>query len=321
MDRYGEGGVVAELESEIATLLKKPAAAFVPSGTMAQQTTLRVHKDRSGRSSFVYHPTCHMDLREGRGYERLHGLSGRPIGDPRRPLSHRDLEAIGEPPAALLIELPQRHLGGHLPEWSELEAQVAWARQRGAAVHLDGARIWEASAGFSRSLAEIAALFDSVYVSFYKGLGSLAGCCVAGDRELVAQVTEWRTRHGGSMPALWPYAASALTCLRRRLPKMPTYLEHARAIATAVSGLEGVEIVPDPPMTSMMHLLIEADLDRFSQACLDLAKTQGIWTWSHISTTDSPTHQKLELAVGDGTLEFSPQEIAELIGHLLKLAH
>ena len=76
----------------------------------------------------------------------------------------------------MLLELPQRELGGTLPTWDELVAQVTWARERGAAVHLDGARLWEATPfydqSYDKSLANIAALFDTIYVSFYKGLVS-----------------------------------------------------------------------------------------------------------------------------------------------------
>ncbi len=66
VDRYGDGGVVAELETEIAGLLGKPAAAFLPSGTMAQQSVLRVHADRRQRRTVVFHPMCHLHRHEGR---------------------------------------------------------------------------------------------------------------------------------------------------------------------------------------------------------------------------------------------------------------
>src|SRR6476660_8654567 len=80
-DLYGEGGVVAELEDEGATLLGTEAAVFMPSGTMAQQIALRVHADRRGRRTVLFHPRCHLDRHEERGYERLHGLYGRPVGE------------------------------------------------------------------------------------------------------------------------------------------------------------------------------------------------------------------------------------------------
>src|SRR6266851_7300778 len=139
-DRYGDGGVVAELEAEIAALLGKPAAAYLPSGTMAQQSVLRVHADQRQRRTVIFHPMCHLDRHEGQAYQRLHGLTGRPAGDLDRLMAIDDLNAIGEPPAALLIELPQRDLGGQQPAWEDLRAQVEWAGGRGAAAHLDGAR-------------------------------------------------------------------------------------------------------------------------------------------------------------------------------------
>ncbi|MGA8681991.1 MAG: beta-eliminating lyase-related protein, partial [Acidimicrobiales bacterium] len=164
MDRYGAGGVVAELEAEVAGVLDKPAAVFLPTGVMAQQATLRVHAERRGRWSFVGHPACHLDWREGRGYQRLHGLTFRQAGELRHPLTLEDLNEVAEAPAALLLELPQRDLGGWLPDWDDLQAQIAGARDRGAAVHLAGARLWEAAAGYERPPAEVAALFDTVYV-------------------------------------------------------------------------------------------------------------------------------------------------------------
>ena len=87
-DHYGDGGVVTELESEVMLVLGKPAAVFLPSGTMAQQAVLRVHADRRQRRVIVFHPACHIDTHEGRGYERLHQLTGRPAGE-RGPAAHR----------------------------------------------------------------------------------------------------------------------------------------------------------------------------------------------------------------------------------------
>lgn len=316
-DRYGSGGVVAELEAATAEILGKPAAVFLPSGTMAQQATLRVHAERRARSEFVCHPACHLEWHEGRGYERLHGLTCRMAGDLWRPLTVADLEAVAGLPAALLLELPQRDLGGHLPSWEELAAQVAWGRQRGAAVHLDGARLWECAAGYHRPPSEIAALFDTVYVSFYKGLGGLSGCCLAGDTDVVAEVRLWRTRHGGTLMALWPYAASALTCLRRRLPRMPAYMDHSVAIATALSGLPGLEVVPDPPHTPMMHLLLRINGAALAAAVLRLAHERGIWSFARWSATDSPSVQRIELVVGDATLRFGPDELRGVLAFLL----
>jgi threonine aldolase len=316
LDTYGQGGVVADLEAEICRLLGKPAAVYVPSGVMAQQAVLRVHADALGRRTVVFHPMCHLEQHEEQAYQRLHGLIGRPAGSRDRLITLADLTAIAEAPAALLIELPQRDLGGQQPEWDELVAQTSWARERGAATHLDGARLWESAAGYRKSPAEISALFDTVYVSFYKGIGALSGCCVAGPQDVIAEAREWRRRMGGTLHGLWPGAASALSCLAERLPKFPAYLEHARAIAAALAAVPGVTVIPDPPQVPMMHLLLRTGREDYARAARRLAEDSGIWTSPEPMVTADPGVQRLELSVGDGTLGFTPEEMASIFGGL-----
>jgi threonine aldolase len=317
LDRYGDGGVVARLEGEVAELLGKPAAVFLPSGTMAQQSVLRVHADRRGSRTVGFHPACHVDRHEGRGYERLHALTGRPIGDEDRLLSLGDLDAVAEPLAALLLELPQRDLGGQQPAWEDLRAQAAWARERGAAVHMDGARLWESAAGYGKAPGEVAALFDTVYVSFYKGIGALPGCCVAGPAEVIAEVREWRRRMGGTLFGLWPSAASARACLAQRLPRMGTYLKHAVAIAGALAGLEGVRVVPDPPQVPMMHVLLRTSREAYAVAARRLAGERRIWVARpEPSATADPEMLRLEFSVGDATCALDPDEVRGIFAEL-----
>jgi threonine aldolase len=317
-DVYGDGGVVADLEHYVAELLGKPAAVFLPSGTMAQGATLRVHADRRTSRTVLWHPACHLDSHEGQAHARLHQLVGRPVGEPDRLVTLADLEQVAEPVAALLLELPQRDLGGQLPSWDELAAQVGWARDRGAAVHLDGARLWEASAGYDRPPADIAALFDTVYVSFYKGIGALPGCCVAGSAADVAQVREWRRRLGGTLFGLWPSAASALGLLPGRLAEMPARLRHARAIAAALGGVNGVRVVPDPPQTPMMHLLFEVSAGRFADNARRLAEESGVWTWAKPVSTGDPHVVRCELNVGRATCRLTPAVIADTLAALVR---
>jgi threonine aldolase len=315
-DRYGEGGVVEELESYVADLLGKPAAAFFVSGTMAQQIALRIHADRSGRRTVAFHPTCHIDLHEGRAFERLHYLVGRPVGDPFELLSLESLEDVAEPIAALVLELPQREIGGLLPDWDDMVAQTEWARSRGAAVHLDGARLWQCPDAYRRPLDEIAGHFDTVYVSFYKDIGAFAGSALLGTADLIAEAKEWRLRHGGTLFAMWPYAASALAGLRDRLPRMKEYRDHAVAIASGLNGLEGVRVVPYPPHTSMFHLHLEVPAEEFEANVIRLAEEEGIWTWKSTFPSTQPDWQVVELSVGDATLEFEPHEVRRVIERL-----
>jgi threonine aldolase len=314
-DRYGEGGVVAELEEEVAGLLGKPGAVYLPSGVMAQQAALRVHADRRARRTVLCHPESHLIAHEEQAFERLHRLVLRPVGNRHRLLLRADLDAVAEQPAALLVELPQRDLGGQLPDWEDVVAQAAWARDRGAAAHLDGARLWEAAAGYESSPAAVAEPFDTVYVSFYKGIGALAGCCLAGPEDVVAEVREWRRRLGGTLFGLWPGAASALDCLHRRLPLMPAYLQRAREVADAVRDLPGVTVVPDPPQTPMLHLLLRTTPESFTAAARRLAE-DGLWTWPQATITGHPGTVRVELPVGDATLALGIEEIRGAIAAL-----
>lgn len=316
-DQYGEGGVVEELETTVAELLGTPAAVFLPSGTMAQQIALRIHSDSRGHKAVAFHPACHVDQDEDRAYQRLHGLVGRPVGEADRLITLDDLGEVAEPLAALVLELPQRYLGGQLPTWENLVAQTRWARDRGAAVHLDGARLWQCGPAYARPLGEIAALFDTVYVSFYKDLGALAGSCLAGSEEVIARAREWRLRFGGAMFALWPYAASALAALKTRLPRMVTYRQHALEITSALTGLDGVRVVPDPPHTSMLHLYLRTTEDELLTRMLRVAQDQRIWTWRRSFACGHPDWRVVELTVGDATLGFDPPEVRRLLAQLI----
>ncbi len=319
-DRYGHGERTERVERRVAELLGKEAAVFMPSGTMAQPIALRIWSDRRRIRTVAFHPTCHLELHEERAYQHLHGLHARLVGNPHEVIRLEDLEAIREPIAALLLELPQREIGGRLPEWEDLIAQVEWAREREIAVHLDGARLWEAVPYYERSHAEVAALFDSVYVSFYKGLGAMAGAALAGDAELVAEARIWQRRQGGNLVTMHPFVVSVETALEERLERAPAFLAHARAIAAALAGVDGLEVVPDPPQTAVFHVLLRGDRERLSDAALDVAEEHKVFVFAEPSATTSPSWQKLEVMVGEATLALEPDELRDLFAEILARA-
>ena len=144
-------------------------------------------------------------------------------------------------------------------------------------------------------------------------IGALAGCCLAGPADVLAEVREWRKRMGGTLHGLWPGAASALSCLRRRLPLMPHYLGHAREIASVLRGAPGVRVVPDPPHVSMMHLLLAATQESFAAAARRLAAEQGVWTWPQAMVTPDPGVQRVELYVGDATRAVPPDKVRDIV--------
>jgi threonine aldolase len=301
-------------------LLGKEAALFMPSGTMSQQIALRVLADRRNSRNVAMHPRNHLDRAEHFGYQHLHGLRGVLIGDTDRLFTLDDLRKVTEPLAALLIELPQRELGGLLPTWEDLVAITGWARERGLGLHMDGARLWECGPYYARPYAEIAALFDTVYVSFYKGLGGIAGAALAGPADMIAEARIWQRRHGGKQVQLYPYVLSARHGLQTRLERMSLYHAKAVEVAAALATLPGVDILPNPPQTHMMHVFLRGERERLRAAAIDLAAETGIWSFESLAVTPLPDLQKIELTVGDATLDLTTGEIAAHFAAILERA-
>jgi threonine aldolase len=316
-DHYGEGSLVEEFERDIAALLGKEAAVFMPSGTMAQQIALRLWADRKRSTTVAFHPTCHLEIPELKGYELLHGLHGRLVGERTRLITLDNLRATPGPLAALLLELPQRMIGGQLPSWPDLEAQVAWAREQGTAVHLDGARLWEAGPYYGRSYAEIAALFDSAYVSFYKGVGAIAGAALAGPAEFIAEARLWQRRHGGNLIRLYPYVLSARANLRLRLDRFAGYYQRAQAIARVLSAIPGISVKPDPPQTNMMHVYLRASAESLVGASAEIARTEGVLLFRRLFPTGVPGVAAFELAIGDAAAALTDDEIGVYFGRIM----
>ena len=308
-DRYGEGALINDFERQVASLLGKEAALFLPSGTMAQQIALRIWADRRHTPFVAFHPTCHLELHEQGGYALLHGLHARLVGDRTRLLGLEDLRALHGPLAALLLELPQREIGGQLPSWSELDAQVGWARERGSAVHMDGARLWECGPFYERSYADIAALFDSVYVSFYKGLGAIAGAALAGPAEFIAEARVWQRRHGGNLFQLYPFVLSARANLRRRLDRFGDYYRRAQAVARVLTAIRGISVKPDPPQTNMMHVYLHSSAEALLAASTEIARTERVLLFRRLVPTGVPGVCAFELTIGDGAAALSDDEI------------
>jgi threonine aldolase len=319
-DVYGEGELLESFEREVAELLGKEAAVFMPSGTMAQQIALRIWADRSGRKSVAYHPTSHLELHEEKALEHLHGLHSVLVGSPHRMLTLADLKRVREPLGSILLELPQREIGGQLPSWDELLEIVALGRERGARLHLDGARLWEIKPFYKREYAAMAGLFDSVYVSFYKGLGGIAGCALAGPLDFIQESRVWRRRYGGTLVHLFPYVIAARAGLAERLPRMDGYVEKAIAIARELSSIDGIEIVPNPPPTNMMRVFLRGDKDRLEAAALDIAREQGFWLFKTLSPSSLPSHWMFEVSVGDAAMDLGGGEVAAVFQALLERA-
>ncbi|MEV0643880.1 beta-eliminating lyase-related protein [Phytomonospora sp. NPDC050363] len=317
---YGPGNPMDVLERRVAEILGKEEALFFPTGAMAQQVALRIHAEASGRKGFAAHPANHLDLWEQQGYDVVHGLHFHRVGDANELMTDEDLAALGEPVAAVLWELPQREIGGLMPAWEDLREQVATARAAGAATHLDGARLWEAQTCYDRPFAEIADLFDTVYVSLYKGIQGVRGAVLAGDAAVVAEAKVWRTRLGGQIPDAWPLALAALDGLDNVLPRMAEFRRHAVALAEAINADGIARTVPEVPQTPLFHVHLPVGRRAAVEASSAILEETGSHLFGGARSTPLPDRCLFEVSVGENAMEFEPAELAVLLRELVERA-
>ena len=317
-DFYGDGPV-RRLEERVAELLGKQDAAFFPSGTMAQQVALRIWAARSGNPAVAMHPMQHPAVYERDAFTALSGL--RPVWltrEPRQPRAE-DVTRLDERFGALMLELPLRDAGYLLPTFDELTAMVAAARARDAYVHFDGARLWESAAHLGQDLPTIAALADSVYVSFYKTLQGLSGAALLGSREFIAEARAWKHRYGGNAFQQWPAVTAAMQGLDTILPRLGAYVAHAREVASVLGRLPGARINPDPPHTHQFQLWLPNAARALNEAALTLAERDRVW-FAFGWNDRSPTGLAMaEITVAEPALALSPAEIAKIADDFLKI--
>ncbi|MCI4062704.1 beta-eliminating lyase-related protein [Micromonospora sp. R77] len=317
-DFYGEGGAVEAVERRVAELLGTEAVAFFPTGTMAQQVAMRYGAEVSGRDGVGLHPLSHPLVHERDAYAVLGGLRAvLTTGAPRNPTAE-EVAALDEPIGTLLLELPLRDAGFVLPSWDELTAVVGAARERGFRVHLDGARLWESTVHLGHSAAEVAALADSVYVSFYKSLGGHAGAALAGSADLVRYARAWRHRYGGMLFQQWPAALAALAGLDGELPRLPDYVAHAKLVAAALGGLPGARVHPAPPHTHQFRLWLPHPAAALNDANLALAEQERAWFVGGWQETEVPGVSMAEVTVAAPALDLDADRITDLADRFLR---
>ncbi len=319
-DHYGQGDLISDFEKKVAELLGMENAVFLPTGTMAQQIALRVWCELSEISNVAFSHTCHLELHEEKGYSFLHGLHSTLLGSVQRPLRPGDFEQVSNSCSAVLVELPEKEFGGHLMEWRELVSVATRVRSMGVKLHLDGARLWECVPAYGKSLAQIASLFDSVYVSFYKSLGAIGGAALAGSSEFISEVRIWQRRCGGNMVELWPYVLSARYALAHRRKKIPIYVEHMKATAKLLDSQEFIKVIPAEPKTNMAQVHLHGNKAALIKAADAISTRTKVWLFGDLTETNWPNWYKFDFVAGEGSLEVSPEETTALLQEVVSRA-
>ncbi len=262
-DVYGEDPTIARLEARTAELLGMEAAIFVPTGSMGNQVSLRIH-GRSGTEVLV-EARSHVFHYEMAGMASLSGLLPRPVFGPGGRMPVAEVEAWVRPesvyylPRTSVVCLENTHnfAGGTVLPRAAVDEVLALARRKGLAIHVDGARLWNAAAALGVSEASLVAGVDSVMVCFSKGLRAPVGSAIAGSKAFVAEARRVRKLFGGGMRQAGVLAAAALVALDAERGRLVE--DHARLarLARELAGLRGVALEPSAFPTNILI----ADLD------------------------------------------------------------
>ncbi len=316
-DLYGAGDVIKCFEDKIAAELGKENAIFFPSGTMAQQIALRLWCDEKNNKRVAYHPLCHLEIHEQDGLKELHYIESFLLGDKDRLFTIEDMMGMPDM-AVVLFELPQREIGGQLPSWDHLVEMVSACKARGIHTHLDGARLYECLPYYGKTAKEVADLFDSAYLSFYKGFGGVTGAMLAGPKDFMNQAKIWKRRYGGDLYRLYPYIISADTAFELRKNRMTAYYKNAVKYAALLSQVEGVSILPAVPVCNMFHVhfteseaVIRDQLIQVMTTC-DVALLGGLMSLENGGV-------KSEMTLGDAYGEVPESKIIEAIEYFKML--
>lgn len=247
-DVYGEDPTVLRLETHVAQLLGKESALFVPSGTMANQIALLVHT-RRGDEVVVGEGTHCMHF-EGGAAAAWSGVQFAVVGRGGLFSTEEMLAAVRPraehlPQTALVVVENTHNLGGGrvFPK-AESERLAEAVKGRGLALHMDGARLWNAAVATGNTPEALAAPFDTLSVCFSKGLGAPVGSAFVGSRERVRAARRFRKMLGGAMRQSGILAAAALYALEHNRERLAEDHVAARGFAARLNGIPGIEIAP-----------------------------------------------------------------------------
>jgi threonine aldolase len=257
-DVWGDDPTVIALEREVAAMLGKEAALYVPSGHMGNQVAIR-SQTRPG-DEILIHELAHVMVHEAGGTAVLSGVQAREIGGERGLPGPEVLETWLRDPSdvhharqsLVCVENTVGEQGGLVFPQDRIDGIAAFAHERGMRLHMDGARLWNAAIASGSDPARIVRDVDSVSVCFSKGLGAPVGSAVVGDAELVATARRNRKLFGGGMRQAGIIAAGALHALRHHVQRLADDHRNARRLAEGLAGGQRLILDPDRVETNIV---------------------------------------------------------------------
>ncbi len=280
-DVFGEDPTVNRLQEVVADLLGHEAALFVPSGTMGNQIAIRCHTQPG--DEIICEAGAHFLHYELGGIAAWSGVHARTINGVRGAITTEQIAALLRPavyymPTTKLIAIENTHnsAGGTIFPVEEIKRIAAFARERGLRLHLDGARLWNASAATNIPLKEFARVCDSVSVCFSKGLGAPVGSALAGSRELIERARRVRKMFGGGMRQVGVLAAAALYALEHQRGRLVEDHRNAQRLAEGLSNLPGVRIDLASVQTNIVMIDL-AEMKREAATVVSQLREEGVW--------------------------------------------
>lgn len=261
-DVFGEDATVNELEAHVADLLQKEAALFVPSGTMSNQLAIRCHTLPG--DELLCDGNCHIVHYETGAPAALSGVMCRSFYGPDGILDVDMLEGQvkGEAdylPRTRLVCLENTHNrgGGKIYPLEKIERISKWARAEGLAMHLDGARLWNASIATGISLPMWTQHFDSVSVCFSKGLGAPVGSALVGPREFIHRARRFRKMFGGGMRQVGVLAAAARYAVNHHVKRLAEDHANAQRLSQRIASIPGLSNASASVDTNLLFVNID----------------------------------------------------------------
>jgi threonine aldolase len=257
-DVFREDPTVMALERETAELLGKEAALFVPSGTMGNELAVRLHT--TSGDEIICDAGCHIFNHEAGGAAALSGVTCRLIHGNRGIFTAAEMLAAIRPSdvhfspvKAVCVENSNNSGSGSVWPLETLAELSRAARSRGLAVHMDGARLWNAAVASGVAEQQYATYCDTLSVCFSKGLGAPVGSALVGPKELVERARRFRKMWGGGMRQAGILAAGALYALRNNRRRMHEDHANARKLAEGLASINGVELLGVPVQTNIVR--------------------------------------------------------------------
>ena len=298
-DVFREDPTVNRLEERVAALLGKEAALYVPSGTMSNQIAIKAHTQPG--DELLCETNAHIYLYEAGGPAVLSGVTCRTLDGDHGILDATQLDGKVRPindhmvrTKLVCLENTHNRGGGRVYPLEKVQAISMWARRNGLAMHLDGARLWNAAVATGIAPATWAAEFDTVSVCFSKGLGAPVGSALTGSTEFIARARRVRKLFGGGMRQAGTIAAAALYALDHHIDRLAEDHRNAQILAEAIADTPGLRLDPPEVETNLLWFEVEpsrgtarevADALRQRGVLVHLAGPQTLRACTHLDVS------------------------------------